>query len=93
MQSTHTNAEVGTAKVSHVYPLTNTEKTWRVGQNCYGLDLLTISQRHMIHNLKTSGFILDNVTPSGFALMTGYGQNCVTMVDISPTGKATYSHI
>lgn len=75
------------------YPLTNTEKTWRVGENCYGLELLTLSQRHVVHNLKTSGFILDNVTPSGFALLTGHGPNCTTLVDVSPEGKSSYLHI
>jgi len=72
--------------------LTNTEKTWRVGDNCYGLELLNLTQRHEIHNLKTSGFILENVTPSGVALLTLHTSNGWTSVSIFPNGERHTIH-
>lgn len=72
------------------HTLTETEKSWRVGGNCYGLELLTMPQRNAIHNLKTHGFILENVTPSGVALLYQYGIHGVGYREVWPTGKVTY---
>jgi hypothetical protein len=84
MQTTHINAEAGTAKN---FPLTETEKTWRVGRNCYGMDLLTMRQRDQIHDMKTRCWILENVTPSGVALMYQHGADGCGYAEIYPNGK------
>lgn len=72
--------------------LTNTEKTWRVGEDCYGLDLLNLRQRHEVHNLKTYGYILDNVTPTGNALLTIQGASGWTNACVFPNGKVDLTH-
>jgi hypothetical protein len=69
------------------HTLTETEKTWRVGENCYGLELLTMPQRNAIHNLKTYGYTLENVTPSGVALLYQYGIHGVGYREVYPSGK------
>ena len=72
--------------------LTNTELTWRVGRDCYGLELLTMKQRNEIHNLKTKGYTLENVTPSGVALMTIHGNGGYTDASVFPDGAAKLTH-
>jgi uncharacterized protein YerC len=87
MKHTH-NAEKTTAKLC----LTNTEKTWRVGRDCFGIELLSMSQRHEVHNLKTIGYTLQNVTPTGNALLSIHGSNGYTQACISSSGEVSFSH-
>jgi len=72
--------------------LTNTEKSWRVEENCYGLELLNMKQRNEIHNLKVIGYILNNVTPSGVALLTIHGSNGYTNACVDKNGVVTLTH-
>lgn len=72
--------------------LTNTEKSWRVDQNCYGLELLNMKQRNEIHNLKAIGYILNNVTPAGLALLTIHGANGYTNACVDKTAAVTLTH-
>jgi hypothetical protein len=88
MKNTQNKAENTRAKLG----LTNTERTWRVSEYCYGIELLNMTQRHEVHNLKTLGYILDNVTPSGNALMSVNGANGYTSVCVFPSGKLDITH-
>jgi hypothetical protein len=72
--------------------LTNTERTWRVSEDCYGIELLNLTQRHEVHNLKTYGYTLDNVTPTGNALLSVSGANGGTSVCVFPSGKLDITH-
>jgi hypothetical protein len=72
--------------------LTNTEKTWRVGEDCYGIELLNLTQRHEVHNLKTYGYTLYNVTPTGNALLSVRSASGHTDVCVFPNGKLDFTH-
>jgi hypothetical protein len=72
--------------------LTNTERSWRVDKNCYGLDLLNTKQRNEVHNLKTIGYILNNVTPTGVALLTIHGANGYTNASVNKAGSVSFVH-
>jgi len=72
--------------------LTNTERSWRVDQNCYGLELLNMKQRNEIHNLKAIGYILNNVTPSGLALLTIHGSNGYTNASVDKNAVVNLTH-
>jgi hypothetical protein len=88
MSNNKTKAQKTSAKLG----LTITERTWRVSEDCYGLDLLNMTQRHEIHNLKVSGYTLYNVTPSGNALLSIYGTNGNTQACVFPDGKLDLTH-
>jgi hypothetical protein len=83
-----TNTELAPVKVG----LTNTERIWRVSPDCQGMDLLNLKQRHEVHNLKTYGFTLYNVTPCGNALLLGHGCNGHTEAAVFQNGKTEYWH-
>jgi hypothetical protein len=72
--------------------LTNTERTWRVSEDCYGIELLNPTQRHKVHNLKTYGYILTNVTPTGNALLTIQGASGWTDACVFPSGEFFLTH-
>jgi hypothetical protein len=74
------------------FELTNTEKTWRVGADCYGLELLTLKQRNAIHNLKAKGWTLENVTPSGIALLWVSGSTGTSGASVLRDGHAEFYH-
>lgn len=97
MSNTNTQTEASAVKVAsnrvgYKTELTNTELNWRVEDNCCGLELLNISQRHEVHNLKTAGYILNNVTPSGVALLTIHGVNGYTNASVNKAGSISFVH-
>ena len=92
MQSTNINAEPRKQHKNDDKQLTNTERLWRVGEDCYGIDLLNMTQRHEVHNLKTIGYTLYNVTPTGNALMSVHATSGSTYVCVFPNGKLDITH-
>jgi hypothetical protein len=51
-----------------------------------------MKQRNEIHNLKTKGYTLENVTPSGVALMTIHGNGGYTDASVFPDGVVKLTH-
>lgn len=87
-----THTETSAVLAARKTKLTSTELNWRVESNSYGLELLNMKQRHKVHNLKTAGYILNNVTPSGVALLTIHGVNGYTNASVNKAGSVSHVH-
>ena len=72
--------------------LTETERTWMVSPHCEGLELLNPAQRNEIHNLKTKGYTLENVTPSGNAMLKIHSDKGWTDASVLPSGEVLLHH-
>jgi hypothetical protein len=91
MKTQHTT-ESSAVEDAQKIDLTNTELNWRVENNSQGLELLNMKQRHKVHNLKTAGYILNNVTPSGVALLTIHGINGYTNASVNKAAGVSFVH-
>jgi len=77
--------------VAYVVPMNNTNKNeignLIVADNCYGIELLTIQQRNLVKDFNSIGFILENVTLSGVAMLEKMNGNGFCEIIVYPCGS------